>query len=135
MKALSFSARNLSARTSHSHTSKTDHPSDRNAFSTALSRFRLRPSFNVQYPLFVFGRDARAHVCPCQKQPCTITILRNFLTTTSGRPGKFRTCKRKRYPIWCKIDLTVLSGSVFLLLILDITADRFSLENTSIQCL
>lgn len=61
-----------------------------------------------------------------------MTILRIALNTISGRPGKSRTCKRNRYPNRCKIDLTVLSGRVFLLRILDIRSERFSLEKTSI---
>jgi hypothetical protein len=132
MNASIFSASNLLPRTSHSHSSKTDHPSDRSAFRTALSRFRFRLSFAVQYALFVFGRDASLHVCPCQKQPCTMMILLNRLKTISGRPGKSLACNRKRYPKRCRIDLTVFSGRVSLLLILDITTDRLRCEKTSI---
>ena len=108
----------------HSHRQCTDHPRRRSLLSFVLSRLRLRSNFGVQYSTLLFRSRPSRQEWPCQKQPFTSMMVRYFGSTMSGQPGRFRTCKRKRYPrLWSALR-TSSSGFVLTERMRDIRAER-----------
>ena len=69
--------------------------------------------------------------CPCQKHPFTKITVLNLGKTISGDPGKSLRCSLNLRPLLCRVDLTYISGLVFLLLTEDIIDDLVSALNLS----
>lgn len=117
----------------HSQIVCTFQPSDFNCLSTRRSLNLFESIFFVQKDTLLFDVARPAlQECPCQKQPCTITILRLLGKTMSGRPGKVFTCSRNRKPSACNVRRTSSSGFVSCPLIRDISQLRRSGVNLSI---
>lgn len=70
--------------------------------------------------MFVFGIDCLLQpLCWCQKQPLTKMTVFAFGITISGLPGSLSTCSLYLQPCLVRVFLTIFSGRVSLLLILD----------------
>ena len=118
----------------HSQIVCTCQPVDFSCLPTRRSLNLLVSIFFVQKGTLLFDVARPAlQECPCQKQPCTITILRRPGKTMSGRPGKVFTCSRYRKPSACNVRRTSSSGFVSCPLIRDISQLRLSGVNLSIR--
>ncbi len=99
---------------SHSQIIRTLHPAAFSASSAARSRAIFASNFAAQKSVLVFGVVApRQPACRCQKHPCTKIAIRWRGRTMSGRPGRSRRWRRKRYPMACRARRTANSGFVF----------------------
>lgn len=113
-------------RMAHSHMISTLQP-DWLSLSDWFASLVLFPSiFAFQKSVRVFGSLKYRQLCPCQKQPWIKMAARYFGRIRSGLPGRSLTCMRKRRPRACRAFLMIISGAVFLPLILDIMRDRVS---------
>ena len=95
-------------------------PIARNSSRTRASRALFRFSFSVHHSTRVRGgRNSGQPSCPCQKQPFTKIAVLYLRNTISGVPGRRFTFTRKRKPQWNRYLRTIISGFVFLPLIID----------------
>ena len=95
-------------------------PIARNSSRTRASRALFRFSFSVHHSTRVRGgRNSGQPSCPCQKQPFTKIAVLYLRNTRSGVPGRRFTFTRKRKPQWNRYLRTIISGFVFLPLIID----------------
>lgn len=102
-----------SRRSTHSHTTKTRQPAACRATLSRRSRRTLASNLSCQNSRRVVGVLAYLQPgCRCQKQPCTKIAAPYFGRIRSGRPGRFRGCRRKRKPIRCNPLRTSSSGLV-----------------------
>jgi len=112
---------------SHCHTTTTFQPSPFSVSIFRLSRSMFAEIFFPQNSAFVAGSWALLHPgWPCQKQPCTNTIVRYFGRTMSGLPANLLSWILYLKPFEKRYFRTRISGFVSLPLILDIILLRLS---------
>jgi hypothetical protein len=118
---------------SHSHIRIIRHPAFRRLRVTNLSRAMLLSNFRSQNSVRLFGVYANLQPgCRCQKQPSTKTAIRSRRNTKSGLPNT--RWPRRQPRTSCNRNKPINRSSVSrfpLDRIRDMTADRFSIENTS----
>jgi len=102
----------LLARISHSHSTISFQPFERNTRAFLESRRVFLLCFLFQYARFDLGNVAAPQWWPCQKHPCTKMAFRCASITTSGFPGKLRAQLRYLTPIRLIILRTIISGRV-----------------------
>jgi hypothetical protein len=110
----------------HSHTMITRQPAAFSAALTSRSRLMFPSNLRSQNSWRVFGLYASPQSCRCQKHPWTRMTVRLDRKTMSGRPGRSRACRRKRYPIPCSSLRTSFSGPVSRPRMRDMSSLRFS---------
>lgn len=116
----------VSELSSHSQTTHTRHPRACKACTILVSRATLRPNFSSQNVMLLRGVVADLQpVCRCQKQPWTKIAVLYRGKTKSGVPGNPLACNRNRSPTLCRTRRKAISGEVFLVRILDMSAERW----------